>query len=317
MTHTPPADSDQPHQTDEETPMATETTDPDLAARAEATARYTAQIAAQAREEYAVKAEIARQAAAERRQAQIAAQQRITERRARLAQQAPSDLPRDPRVPDWIDPFDQQSVRRAELFETDLHESGIGQKIACYRLTDVMDVQAAQIVGRWINGAADRSPNSNLVIQGPKGTGKTATAVAAARDALAQGLRVRLVTHANYLDATKPNAVLPPGLTLAQYKARYAQADVLIVDDLAAMHALTADEVDPSQVGSASEHAIARTMELIGDRATAGKHTMVTTNLRYLHLEALYGARFTSRLGQNLLVAKMLGADLRAPCTDW
>ena len=319
------ADSDQPDKTHDrkDTPVpqapTAEQIDPDLAARAAANMARMKQIEAEAREDYhRIAEEEKAQAKAEAERVQRE-KDMLTRRLLDLAKKAPSELPRDPRVPEWIDPLDPQSVRNAELFRADVEECA-SQRAGKYQLTDVEDARAAQIISRFIEGVERGGAKLNLVIQGPTGSGKTATAIAAGKEALRRGLRTRMVNHSHFIAATRPNAVLPEGLTLAQYVARYAGADLLIVDDLGASQATgqTIDQdTDPRTVRGASEHVVTKTMELIGDRATAGKYTIITTNLRYPHIEALFGRRFGSRLAMELVAVKMEGVDRRNPNTDW
>lgn len=290
-----------------------------LAARAEHVARDNARIVDEARDRARDHAEREKDAEQEARRFLDASKNRVTERLLRLAAGAPSELPEDRTAPSWIDPSDPQSIRRAELFDQDLTESS-ADKVRRWVLPNVEDQRAATVLDQYVQNVKAHGVRQHLVIQGPTGSGKTAAAIAAGRRGLELGLRVRFVSHANYITANYPKAVMPNGLTLEGYRRRYSDADLLIVDDLGASAAtgqtITMD-MPPEQVKSATEHAITHTMALIGDRASAGKYTLVTTNLRYLQLERLYGERFGSRLAQELVAVKMEGVDRRRPNTNW
>src|SRR5690606_22780955 len=97
--------------------------------------------------DYARAAQQEREEAAAKAEADARTRDRLQQRLLELAAQAPSELPRDPHVPDWIDQYDPRSVRNGELFEQDIAECK-STKVGKYQLTDVEDAVAAQVVSR-------------------------------------------------------------------------------------------------------------------------------------------------------------------------
>ena len=157
----------------------------------------------------------------------------------------------------------------------------------------------------------------HLIVKGNTGTGKTCAAIAAGHALIRAGHHVRLVSQEKYLEEImpegKPRPALSAGTNLVpqsqeQFKRRVRRADVLILDDLG-------KGLEPGKL--ASRFVIEQMTSLIRDRAHMGKTTIFTTNLGARELAAMFDDRFMSSLGQDAVVAELIGPDRRKPLLDF
>jgi len=189
------------------------------------------------------------------------------------------------------------SVEAAEL--TDLLD---------WRLDRLDHDQHPTVLGAFVRSLAqDAPPKRTLILAGTTGPGKTSAAIATGWAALEAGLTVRMVDHFKYHTWLRPSGAPDEGpyrgISDHQLRARMRKVDLLILDDLGR-------SLDPRS--PASQHVLAETLSLIGDRAdTRGKATIVTTNLTSPILETMFGDQFMSRLSKNAHVIKFVGKDRR------
>lgn len=174
-----------------------------------------------------------------------------------------------------------------------------------YLDADLDDLDADQnpaALRRFAGVVADRAaPVRTLVLAGRVGAGKTRGAIAVGNAVTRHGLSARFVKHSAYLAWLRPDGC-PPGVTQAQVRAQHRACDLLIVDDLGA-------ELERD----ASDFVRGETNDLIGDRVSSGRATIVTTNLTSARITELLGERLMSRLGAHAFVATFTGSDRRRP----
>lgn len=191
----------------------------------------------------------------------------------------------------------EASVEAAEL--TDLLD---------WRLDGLAPDQHGTVLGAFVQSLAKGTPpKRNVILAGTTGPGKTSAAIAAGWAAIDAGLTVRMVDHYKYHQWLRPDGTPDSGpyrgISGHQLRARMRKVDLLIVDDLGRT-------LDPR--APVSQHVLAETLSLIGDRADSrGKATIVTTNFTSPILETMFGEQFMSRLSKNGHVVKFVGPDRR------
>lgn len=206
----------------------------------------------------------------------------------------------DPEV--WDDLTEHQARVRAQAWRNCLVEADHKDYIG-WTLDQLDELQNPRILRGYVDGLAEWNPPVlNLILPGRVGAGKTAAAVAVGTAAVERhGLLTRLVKHSTYLAWLRPDGA-PHGLTPWRIRHRHRTAQLLILDDLGA-------ELD----GEATEFVRGETTDLLGDRLTAGRPTVVTTNLDRDRMETVLRERTVSRLGGRAHVATVRGPDRRRP----
>jgi len=209
--------------------------------------------------------------------------------------------PRDDKGPSLTERHQAERARRRrdEEWQSDLRAEALEGVAATHRLEQAVN---GSEIADWINGAHRTHPT--LILAGKVGTGKTVAAVAAGARLREKDVVVRLISWPRYIDGLRVEGRRPEGVSREQFRRAYAQAQVLILDDLG--RGLGLGE-------RPTNHVVTETMELISARSTGGRTTIVTTNRKTEHLADAFGAEFTSRLGGNAKLVKYTGEDLRRP----
>lgn len=136
-----------------------------------------------------------------------------------------------------------------------------------------------------------QSPNRNLVLLGEVGTGKTSTAVAAARLYHDAGYRILFRPVVELLDDLRPDGDHRRAIQEA------TEVDLLILDELGGER----------QTDWTAE----RLYRIVNRRWMECLPTVVTANLSAEDLEAAVGPRMFSRLAQGAVAWSFKGPDLR------
>lgn len=145
----------------------------------------------------------------------------------------------------------------------------------------------AQKVAKW----ADNPQNTNLLIVGAVGRGKTYLGVSALRPLHFRGLEVTYLPVLTMFDMLRPGGV--EGALDA-----LCDTDVLMIDDLG-------KEKPTEWTGQ-------MLYEIVNGRWLEDRPTIVTTGLNRQERQAQYDAATLSRLGQNCLMVVLQGQDLRS-----
>jgi len=143
----------------------------------------------------------------------------------------------------------------------------------------------------WCAGVLAGQPD-NLLLQGPKGVGKTHTGWACWPHLISLGWTgaFRMLTEQTFL-----TALLPEGERMVATWA--GTADVLLLDDVGA--------------SPAGDWSRSRVLGLLDERWSHGLPTVVTTNLPHAALAIHLGDRASSRLRHHLTAVSLKGADRR------
>ena len=158
-------------------------------------------------------------------------------------------------------------------------------------LDDVKDALSAQSWGRLVDWAR-RGGGRNLIINGPVGSGKTHTAIAACVSAhMDRGMDVRFIPAVELMDHLRPGS--DDAMTLADV----VDVDLLIVDDV--------DVMRPSEWTDERLYAI------FNRRWLEEMATVVTCNLGPRDLAAALGPRVYSRIAGGAVTITMSGKDRR------
>ncbi len=146
-----------------------------------------------------------------------------------------------------------------------------------------------EAVQAWCQSVAAGTGRA-LVLAGPKGTGKTATAWLAYRRLISLGWTgtYKAVTEVNYLESC-----LHDGIAASGAKA----AALLLHDDIGGQ--------------AVSDWSRSRLLSLLDTRWLASVPTIVTTNLIEHELEMHLGDRATSRLAHRATFVTLAGVDRR------
>lgn len=207
--------------------------------------------------------------------------------------------------PAYDTPAEAQAAARQRAWRNDLTAADHAA-LANWTVERLAADQHPDVIGKYVEtvGHADARV-LNLVLAGRVGPGKTSAAIAAGNLAAAAGHTVRFVKHTTYLRWLRPDQS-PEGLTPERIRERYRRCALLILDDFGAGLATTEE---------ASEFVQRETEDLIGDRLTAGRHTILTTNLTSEQLAVMLGPRAISRVGARAYAARFEGPDRRKPVT--
>lgn len=156
---------------------------------------------------------------------------------------------------------------------------------AQYRTCDVEHPEVRDWCSRVLGGHA-----VSLLLQGPKGTGKTGNAWAAWPHLIRLGwVGVwKATTEVDYLDGLINDKAMAGPLR---------RADVLLLDDVGA--------------AAVSDWSRSRVFALIDARWLAGRPTILTTNLTAQQLSQHLGDRAASRIASEAAVVTLTGADRR------
>lgn len=151
--------------------------------------------------------------------------------------------------------------------------------------TETLPDKARASLEAWLN-----SPDRNVTVAGPVGSGKTHAAWGILRAAAEHGLSCRAVGAVDLIDLLKPSG--DPDLT-----RRIHEADVLLIDDIGAERP--------------TEFATERLYTLTNQRWEWQKPIVTTTNLSRKALDDTLGARTASRLFDGALIIKLADINHR------
>lgn len=221
---------------------------------------------------------------------------------ARCARSGAIPTPHDGVVEEWDNVEEHQARVRRQAWAADL-KAAEQEGLSPWTVDRLEDREHARTVDLYVRHLGPDAPKRNLLLVGNLGNGKSATGIAVGHLAVRRGLMARFVTHNRYLAMLRPDGA-PSGMTAEQVRRRYRIADVVILDDLGA-------ELDLDQ--EATEFVRRETVELLGDRLNSGRATVITTNLKSEHLDAVLGPRIMSRVGASAHVLRFTGPDRRRP----
>lgn len=158
---------------------------------------------------------------------------------------------------------------------------------------DTLTAEAREAVQRWSEGSG------NLLIIGPVGTGKTHTALAAARERYLAGQQgIRFAPVVELLDNLRPDARPVDEYTPAtQWMKVYAEAELLILDDIGGE--------------KPSDWTAERLYLLVNDRWLNMRPTIATTNLAPADLKEAIGERTYDRLRDGAVAVQLGGESKR------
>ncbi len=143
--------------------------------------------------------------------------------------------------------------------------------------------------------------NSNLYIYGAAGTGKTYLSSCIANRVLERGFTVYYQSAFSLLDMME--------------KAKFGRLDEAEADavDFASRYAYSVDLLVIDDVGTefVSAYSSAALFDIINSRLTAGKSTVVSSNLAPQKIGEIYGKRMESRMIGSYEKLAFIGADLR------
>ena len=152
--------------------------------------------------------------------------------------------------------------------------------------TEQLEPMIAQAIGAWVGQWAD----SNLVIVGPVGVGKTWAACAAVRGLISSGVSVEFWPLVELFEALRPNGD-------ETVHDRIASVDVLILDDLGAERP--------------TDWSNERLYSILNRRWLDQRPTVATTNLQSKELAETLGERAYSRLVGGACSIRLTGDDRR------
>lgn len=180
------------------------------------------------------------------------------------------------------------------------------ERYSTARLAELDAKQHPDLLLRWL-----ASDSQTLFLVGPTGTGKTHAAWATGYEAVCAGKFVRGWEHNAYLAALRPGGS-PDDAWLIRKRAD--GCDILILDDFGS-------EMDAVDIGGdareATEFTRRETVLLLNNRLEARRRQIITTNLPWNGLAALFGDRITSRLREGMAVVQLTGPDRRLPDSPW
>lgn len=174
------------------------------------------------------------------------------------------------------------------LFSTDLlPNQRISQRECMALLRDICQEYA---------DAYPHSPTPDLLLTGPSGLGKTFLMHAMAKRLLDRGLNVLMLSAYRFLDLARKAYFSHDGGEMDTLM----ETDVLMLDDLGSeplMENIT----------------IVQLFNLINERQTAGRGTVLSTNLTVGELQARYTERIVSRLmdPRQCTLLQFMGSDIR------
>lgn len=230
---------------------------------------------------------------------------------ARLAAAAEKPLTARPHYGDTCETLEEHRrlhVRPA-LFDQDI-DAESDDEPAQWPFDAISDPVAKAVATAFAEQLAEpgKPGKRTLILTGPTGAHKTSTAISLGRHIIATpelSRHVRYIKHSTYLERLRPD--VGAGESNAKIRAQFKRCPVLILDDLAA----------GLDVGKpVTDFVRAETTGLIGDRANAGRLTVVTTNLTTAMFKALFDDRLTSRLGMDAVLVTLTGRDSREP-VEW
>lgn len=163
-----------------------------------------------------------------------------------------------------------------------------------YQTADLSETasKAGMVAEQWL-----RQPyRGNLLILGPVGTGKTYIAAGLARRLCDANVAVRFITHANLLREIRATWGTKDRSEEDVLRG-YATVDILILDDVGAARG--------------GENDVLRLAEIIDDRVTHRRATIVTSNLLHPEIAASLGQRTYDRLQGGALQITLLGKSRR------
>lgn len=242
--------------------------------------------------------------------ARIFERARQAQERARAAGNIADPHPEDADVPKG-ETEQQTRARLAARVRTEAWHNSLAaaslSRLGAHTLDGLDESQYPDVLRKYVDNL-HTGDVLNLVLAGPVGGGKTAAAVALGSYAASTGRMVRVVRHSAYLAWLRPDGA-GPDMPEWKVRARFRDADLLILDDLGA-------ELDRGQ--EASRHVRDETLGLIGDRVASGKGTVVTTNETSAVLEAMLGERVMSRLADQGAALVVKHEDRRRASTkNW
>lgn len=208
-------------------------------------------------------------------------------------------------------PADPRAEHMTRIFETSLAASDLSGDVARWRLETLTRDQKPAALRHFIDQLAEPEAWLTLLLLGRVGPGKTSAAIATGYYAAGQGMLTRVVDHGDYLNALLPNGVADKTVGKDAYRDRYIKAGLLILDDLGA------ELVDLTKSTEGSAHVRKETLKLVGKRVTAGRPTIITTNLKSKALVAMFGDRTWSRLQHLAIKVKFEGPDRRTKLEPW
>lgn len=198
----------------------------------------------------------------------MAAAERAAAKAAKLPDPAPFDIQ---------DELEQDRQRHAALWPRQVPKRFEAAHV------DQLSGDLAEVAGEW-------DGESNVLLLGGVGTGKTHAAVAMARVRYEDGCGVMFAPAVELLDDLRPNG--PEGTM-----DRACEVDVLVLDDLGS-------ERPTDWTGE-------RLYRLVNRRWLEERPTLVTANLSAEALEAAVGGRMFSRLWHGALAVEVAGEDRR------
>ncbi len=138
--------------------------------------------------------------------------------------------------------------------------------------------------------------SGNLIFFGQTGLGKTHISTAIARLVIERGFDVRYESAPNIFEDFENDRFNRIGREEARSE-KYFAAELLIVDDLGAE--------------AINQYTVSCLYNLINTRASAGRPTIISTNLEHGELQGRYNDRITSRLLGEYQPLMFVGSDIR------
>lgn len=167
-------------------------------------------------------------------------------------------------------------------------------RYAQYTLAGHPNARGRAVATSWLKGQPwNAVAGTNLVIQGPVGTGKTGLAIGALREAHHAGVRVMYANVPDILSAMTGLKWEDKGRQMS----RYQNVPILLLDDLGAEHV--------------TDWSATMLYEVVEGRYRNGAPMIVTTNLAKRELREAVGDRIVSRVFEAATVLDLTGEDLR------
>ncbi|MFJ4880084.1 hypothetical protein ACIP93_33420 [Streptomyces sp. NPDC088745] len=231
-------------------------------------------------------------------------------------------VPPQPKPQDglWEDVSVPQARARKNMWRNSIIDAAQDEYLR-FRFSDLDDNQHPRTLERWLDSLVQAKKEGarpsvlNMLMPGPIGSGKSASACAFGNEAADRGLYALYVKHATYLTWRRPDSA-PRNMKAWEVRKMFVECDALVLDELCG-------EMDVT----ATEFARRETIDLIDARISAGRPTAYTTNLRsrrqpgspVMGVVDILGERLLSRLESSAHLAKIVGPDRRKPVKplDW
>ena len=168
-----------------------------------------------------------------------------------------------------------------------------------YRSSDPREYEAMQRYVTWLQQFAerfDKDTYQNWLLIGATGLGKTHLSTAVAKTVIERGFDVLYVTAVGMLGDFEAKR-FGNGVEAKHDLSRYAEAELLIIDDLG--------------TEMTNQFTLSCLYDVINQRINQRRCTVINTNLSYKELETRYSERITSRLLGEYRPLIFKGTDVR------